>query len=172
MTRLLLLLLAGCAHAPSTAEGRAALLERSASTISMMIARDPSLREVLEQSAGYVVFPRVVEAGLGVGGAGGRGLLYQHGYPIGYATLNSVSAGAVLGGQTYAEIIVVRDPWTLARLKAGTFHFGGTASAVIVKSGLAGSTLFGPSGVAVFVEPEGGAMINLSLSGQRIKLSG
>jgi hypothetical protein len=38
-----------------------------------MVVRDPSLREVLEQSAGYVVFPRIVEAGLGIGRAGGRG---------------------------------------------------------------------------------------------------
>jgi lipid-binding SYLF domain-containing protein len=168
----ILLLLFGCAHAPSTVEAKANLLQRSQTTIATMVARDPSLREVLEQSAGYVVFPRVVEAGLGVGGAGGRGLLYVHGHPVGFATLNGVSAGAVVGGQSYAEIIVVRDPWTLARLKAGAFHFGGSASAIIVKSGLAGATLFGPSGVAVFVEPQAGAMINLSLSGLRIKLSG
>lgn len=166
------LVVAGCAHAPRTATGRSSLEAEANNTLAMMTARDPSLQPLMEQAAGYVVFPAVSQGGFIVGGAGGRGVVYEQGRPVGFAELSQASVGAQVGGQKFAELIIVRDPNTLARMKAGTFDFGGQASATAIRSGTAAATQFGDNGVAVFIQPEGGAMLNLSLTGQRIKFTG
>jgi len=163
-------LVVGCAHAPKTAEEKASLEQEADQAMNKMVSNDPSLREVIDRSAGYVVFPRVVAMGFIVGGGYGKGVVYQNGRPIGYASLNEGNVGAIVGGHTYSELIVARDQNALTQLKNGTYHFGGETAAVAVTSGVAGSTPF-QKGVVVFVEPEAGGMLNLSLAGQRIKLT-
>ena len=66
---------------------------------------------------------------------------------------------------------MLRDQATLDRFKGGTFDVGGEASAMILHSGEAARTQFGRTGVAVFVKPLGGAMVSVSLTGQRIRTS-
>jgi lipid-binding SYLF domain-containing protein len=164
-------LVASCAGTPKTSRERTALELQAADTLARMESRDPALRPVLNRAAGYVVFPQVTEAGLLVGGGGGRGVVYEHGRPVGFAELRKGSVGAEAGAQTYAEVVVVRDRFTLEKMKRGEFDFGTQASAVIVRSGAAAASRF-DNGVAVFVQPQGGAMLNLSLTGQRIKFTG
>jgi lipid-binding SYLF domain-containing protein len=163
---------AGCAHAPKTAAERSVLRSDAQNTVATMTAQDPSLRPLMDRAAGYVVFPKVTEGGLVAGGAGGRGVVYENGQPVGFAELSAASLGAEAGAQQYAELIVVRDPDTLARLKTGKFDFGAEASAVALHSGAASESEFGERGVSVFVQPERGAMFNLSLTGQRIRFTG
>jgi len=162
----------GCASAPKTASQRAALDSEADRTVSEMTSRDPDLGPLLDRSAGYVVFPDVKQGGMIVGGAGGKGVLYQHGRPVGYAELSQASVGAQVGGQAFSEILVLRDQPAVDRMKAGTFDVGGQASATIVKSGAAAASQFGENGVAVFVSPKGGAMLNVSVTGQRVKFTG
>jgi lipid-binding SYLF domain-containing protein len=165
-------LFAACAVAPKTAGQRAGLKIDADNTITQMTRQDPSLGPVLNQAAGYVVFPSVGQGGALVGGAGGKGVLYERGQPIGYADLRQVSVGAELGGQRFAELVVLRDQAAVDRVKGGTFDVGAQASAVIVTAGQAAATQFGQRGVAVYVQPHGGAMFNLSLTGQQIRFAG
>src|SRR5690349_20439269 len=107
MVRALFMLLAagslvtGCAHVPKTTEERASLVNEADQALSKMVANDPSLRTVLDQSAGYVVFPRIWEAGFIAGGGAGKGVVYQYGRPIGYATIDKGSVGLTIGGHTF-----------------------------------------------------------------------
>jgi hypothetical protein len=71
-----------------------------------MIAKDESLRDFIAGAHGYAVFPNIGKAGVGVGGASGRGVVYEEGRPVGYAQINQGSLGLQLGAQTYAELIV------------------------------------------------------------------
>jgi hypothetical protein len=82
--------------------------------------------------------------------------------------LRSLSVGALAGGQSYSEIIVVRDPQTFEHMRHGDFDVGAQASAVIVREGAGAETRFDRSGLAVLIEPHGGAMVNASVSGQRV----
>jgi lipid-binding SYLF domain-containing protein len=163
-------LLAGCATAPKTTAERDTLKNDAQRSLAEMESRDPSLQPTLSDAAGYVVFPDVSQGGAVIGGAGGRGVVYQKGQFAGYADLSEVSMGAELGGQRFTEVIVLKDPQALARLKQGTFDMGGQASAVIVKEGAGTGAQF-KNGVAVFIHPKGGAMVNASVSGQRIRFS-
>ena len=83
--------------------------------------------------------------------------------------MSRVSVGAQVGGQKYAELIAVRDKFTFDKMKAGDFDLGGQASAVILRAGAATATNFSDKGIAVVMDPIGGAMVNASVSGQRIK---
>lgn len=161
-------LVAGCATAPKTRSKQAKLERDAAEAVEAMINKDPSVKPLLEQSAGYIVFPEVKEGGFIVGGAGAQGVVFERGKPTGFARLNRASIGAQIGGQKYAELIAARDQITLDKIKSGDFDFGAEVSAVILRAGLASGTTFGQHGVAVVMDPIGGAMVNASVSGQRI----
>jgi lipid-binding SYLF domain-containing protein len=160
-----------CATAPQTASDRSTLEAKAYSTLNEMTARDPHLHGLLYQSAGYIVLPEIGKAGYGVGGAWGRGVLFQHGVPVGFITLTQASAGFQVGAQSFAELIVISDPYALANVKAGKFELGGNISAVVITAGASAAARFA-HGVAVFQMPRGGLMVEASVAGQRLNYSG
>jgi lipid-binding SYLF domain-containing protein len=161
------LLWAACASAPETRAEVNELEAKADAALEAMIAEDPSLRMVLDQSAGYVIFPEVGEGGAIVGGAHGVGVAYQRGVPIGYTELKQGTVGLQLGGQTYSELIVLQNDNALARLKSGNLDFTADASAVALKSGAGASAEF-EDGKEVFTMGRGGLMAGVDVGGQKI----
>jgi lipid-binding SYLF domain-containing protein len=157
----------GCATAPKTEAKRDALRSEAEATVKSMVARDPGIQAAIEQAAGYAVFPSIGQGGLIVGGAYGRGVLYEGGRMTGYVELNQGSVGAQLGGQTFAELILFETPDAVARLRAGNFDLGAEAQAVALNAGAGAATRF-EDGVAVFVMPKGGLMAGVSVNGQKL----
>lgn len=162
-----LVAIAACASSPPTRKEEANLAMRAGATLGEMRAKDPGIDDFLDNAYAYAVFPDIGKAGIGVGGAYGKGILYERGRVVGNVTLSQASFGAQLGGQTYGELVVLRTKADADRLKSGRFEFGANASAVAVKAGAAAATDF-RNGTAVFVMPRGGLMVEASLSGQRI----
>jgi lipid-binding SYLF domain-containing protein len=158
---------AGCAHEPTKPGERADLVRDAQNTLSRMEAKDPGLRPMLTESAAYIVFPKVGAAGLLVSGGAGMGVIFEHGVPAGYATVEHGGVGAVAGAQEFAELVLIKDSKVLDDVKHGRFDFGANASAVILREGAARSVGL-DKGVAVVIEPLRGAMLNASVSGQRI----
>ena len=156
----------GCATAPKTTSDRETLQMKVQTALHELNGKDPGLGGFLAGAEGYVVFPEIAKAGVGVGGAFGRGILFVHGQQVGYVKLTQASIGAQLGGQTITELIVFRDRIAVDRLRAGTFELGATAEAVMLTAG-AGAWLRFADGVAVFALQRG-AMYELSVSGQQI----
>lgn len=165
-----LLVLATCATAPHSASGKDRLLTSARGSLTQMQLRDPGLQSFLADSAGYAVFPDIGKAGLGVGGASGRGVLFRHGQAVGFVRLDQASVGWQVGAQTLAELIVFRDEAGVARLEGNTFELGASASAVLVTAGAAGTARFA-DGVAVFQYPRGGLMLEATVEGQRLRFS-
>lgn len=144
------------------------LKTQATAALNEMITRDPGLQPLLSQSAGYAVFPSVGAAGaLVAGGAYGKGILYENGMPTGYVEVKQGSVGLELGGQSYAELIVLQDRQAIDTLKSGAFRLGADISAVVLKSGAAASARF-THGRSVFVEPHGGLMAGVAVSGQSV----
>lgn len=160
-------LAAGCATTPDTPAERDSLEKRAAATLDIMKARDASLAPLLDDAVGYAVFPEIGKGGAIVGGAYGHGVVYQHGRPVGFVELSQASIGAQLGGQTFSELIVLRDRAALDRLKSDNLDLGADASAVALTSGGGRGVQF-EEGVAVFVMPRGGLMVDISVHGQKI----
>ena len=161
---------AGCSSnpAPKHPAERQSLITESDAAVQKMTAKDSSLRDFLDRSYGYAVFPDVGKGGVIVGGAYGKGVVYERGRPIGFANLKQASVGAQLGGQTYRELIAFENEAALNRIKAGDFDMGADVSAVAIKAGAAGSAHF-EGGMAVFTQPKGGLMAEASIKGQKIE---
>ena len=64
------------------------------------------------------MYPNVGAAGAVVGGAYGRGVVFEKGRPVGFTELNQGAAGAIIGGQTYSRMIVFENEAALGRLGA------------------------------------------------------
>jgi len=161
-----LLSLAACNTAPPSADGKAELRRTSADALGQAQQNDPTLREVIRKSAGYAVFPSIGKGAVGIGGAYGRGDVYQNGAVVGYCDMTQGSIGLQLGGQAYSEILVFEDTAAVERFKNGNFRFDAQATAVAIKSGVGANAKFA-NGVAVFTMDEAGLMYEASVGGQK-----
>jgi lipid-binding SYLF domain-containing protein len=159
-------LMVSCATAPSSREDKQALITEAATRMQQMNTEDPEVGALVKRGYGYTLFPKVGKGGLVVGGAYGRGVVYEQGQHIGYSDLTQGSVGLQAGGQTFSELIVFENKTALDRFKEGKFDFAADASAVVLKTGVATNATF-VNGVAVVVSPIGGAMLEASIGGQQ-----
>jgi lipid-binding SYLF domain-containing protein len=160
------LLLTGCSTAPRSEAGQAQLTSKSENAIQMARKADPGLQKFFDTATGYAVFPSVGKGAVGVGGAYGRGELYEGGKLAGYCTLTQASIGLALGGQAYTELIFFENQTALVRFKSGNYAFAAQASAVALKSGVSANAKY-TDGVAVFTMGEAGLMYEASVGGQK-----
>jgi lipid-binding SYLF domain-containing protein len=112
------------------------------------------------------VFPTVGKGAVGVGGAYGKGVVYQQGEVVGYCDLSQGTVGLQLGGQAYREIIFFEYKEALDWFKTGNFAFSAQASAVAVNEGASADAKY-DRGVAVFTMTKGGLMFEASIGGQK-----
>jgi len=159
-------LLCACSTAPKTQSDRDALKARADQTIQRFKQEDASMAKLFQSAEGFAVFPSVGKGGAGLGGAYGRGILYQNGSMVGYCDLSQGSIGFQLGGQSYAEVIFFESNGSLSSFKAGTFEFAAQASAVAVTAGASADADY-EDGVLVFTMPNGGLMFEASIGGQK-----
>ena len=156
----------GCATAPSSVQGKADIEDDAAVALAKAQKSDPSLVKIFDAAAGYAVFPSIGKAAVVIGGAYGKGVLYERGKAVGYCDLTQGSIGLQLGGQSYTEIICFETQQNVETFKQGKFRFGAQATAVAIKSG-AGTNAKFTDGVAVFTMDEAGLMFEASVGGQK-----
>ena len=161
-----MLVLTGCSTAPQTGTQQAQLTSKSEAAVHLAQQTDPGLQTFFDTAAGYAVFPSVGKGAIGVGGAYGRGELYEGGKLVGYCTLTQASIGLALGGQKYTEMIFFESKTALDRFKSGSFAFAAQASAVALKSGVSANAKYS-DGVAVFTMGQEGLMYEASVGGQK-----
>lgn len=134
------------------------------------IAQDPDIRQMFEQSAGYVIFPNVGKGAYVVGGAAGNGAVYQNGELVGMAKLRQLDVGLQLGGQSYSQVIFFENEKTLNSFKEDDVQLAANASAVALDEGKAKSLKF-KDGLAIATMPKAGAMLEISVGGQKFRYS-
>ena len=143
-------------------------LEDANATVARFRSTDPGLEKFFERAHGYAVFPNITKGGLGVGGARGKGIVFQQGNPVGEAVLTQFTVGFQVGGQSYSELIFFENEETLADFTEGRFEFSAQASAVAVRAGASADAAF-DSGVAVFTLAKAGLMYEASIGGQKFR---
>jgi lipid-binding SYLF domain-containing protein len=156
----------GCESEPKNQEQQESMRDSARAALTSMQSKDDTLDDVINHAAGYVIFPNVGKGGLVVGGAQGRGEVFEKSNFIGYAQLQQASVGLQAGGQTFRELIVFQDQAALDRFKAGKVEFAANVSAIALKAGAGASAEF-KEGIAVFVQPTGGLMAEAAIGGQR-----
>jgi lipid-binding SYLF domain-containing protein len=154
----------------STAQAADDLRTESQQALDEFLKADTTLQKFIKESAGYVVFPNVGKGGLVIGGAHGKGLVYEKGKVIGQATMTQASIGAQIGGQTFAEIICFETPAALSDFKSGKLEMSAEASGVVAAEG-ASKTAKYKEGVVVFTRPKKGLMGQASIGGQKFKFA-
>ena len=146
------------------------VLRRTHADVEATLARveqvDPGVRELLDRAHGYAVFPSVGKAAAVIGGAYGRGEVFERGKLVGYAAVAQLTIGVQLGGDTFSEIVAFESKPVFDRFKQGRTSFAANASAVLVKAGAAAAKGF-EKGAAAFVYAEGGMMLEAAIGGQR-----
>lgn len=158
--------LVSCETAPSTPEGKAELRSQSAESLRQAEANDPSFAAMIRKSAGYAVFPSIGKGAVGIGGAYGKGDLYENGVLVGYCDMTQGTIGFQLGGQSYTEILVFETADAVQSFKSGKLRFDAQATAVALKSGAGANAKFA-NGVCVFTMNEAGLMYEASIGGQQ-----
>ena len=138
-------------------------------------------------SHAYALFPTIGKGGIGIGGAHGKGRVFEGGRHIGDTSMTQVTIGFQLGGQAYSMIIFFEDERALREFTTGNFEFGAQATAVAITAGASASASTGgggtagasggqndattsggySKGMAVFTIAKGGLMYEASLGGQK-----
>lgn len=158
--------LLACSTPPTTEADRAEQSADVATAISKFKSRDPSLAQWFDDAHGYAVFPAVGKGAAGLGGAFGRGQVFEQGGFLGYSKLSQATVGLALGGQKYAEVVFFKDKYVLGRFTGGEYELAAQASAVAVRAGASADADYN-HGVAIFTMPLGGAMFEASVGGQK-----
>ena len=128
--------------------------------------KNPGLGKFFTHAEGYAVFPTVGKGGIGLGGARGKGFVYQHGKLIGRSTLTQVTIGLQLGGQAYSEIVFLEDAKAMESFKHGRLKLDGQASAIAITARAALDLAY-RNGVAIVTMAKGGLMYEASVGGQK-----
>lgn len=129
---------------------------------------DPGITKLFASAEGYVIFPNVGKGAYVVGGAAGNGVVYENGNLVGMAKLRQVDIGLQVGGQAFRQVIFFKSEAALNRFKGGSFELAGNASAVVLEQGKAASIEFRDD-VAVVTMPKAGAMVEISVGGQKFE---
>jgi lipid-binding SYLF domain-containing protein len=141
---------------------------------------------LLHSAYAYALFPKIGKGGVGIGGARGKGRVYEQGKHIGDATMTQLTVGLQLGGQVYSELILFEDERALKEFTNGNFEFGADANAIAItasagaKAGTTGTSANVSGGqkdaktagayrkgMAVFTVAKGGLMYEASVGGQK-----
>jgi lipid-binding SYLF domain-containing protein len=124
----------------------------------------------LSQAAGYLVFPRVVKVGIGIGGETGEGVLRVGGSTVAYYRTSAGSIGFQLGAQAKSIVIafMTRDALDKFRNASG-WKVGVDGSVALIDLG-AGKTIDSDNikdPVVGFIFGSKGLMYNRTLEGTK-----
>jgi len=144
------------------------LINDSNEALQEMIDKTPKLESYYNESFGYAVFPKITKAGIGIGGAMGKGIVFKNHQALGLSNLKQASFGLQLGGQQYSEIIFFKNEESFEKFTNEKLKFDAQASAVAINKGASIDVAY-QDGVAVFTASKGGLMCEASIGGQHFK---
>ena len=124
----------------------------------------------LNQAAGYLVFPRVIKVGIGLGAETGEGALRVGGNTVAYYRTTSGSVGLQLGAQAKSIVIAFMTQASLDKFrKSEGWKVGVDGSVALIDIG-AGKTIDSNNikdPVVGFIFGSKGLMYNLTLEGSK-----
>jgi len=155
----------------SVFETTAKSIDQDADEVLKVFTTDIDGSEIfLDQSAGFLVFPRAFRAGLGVGAETGEGVLRIGGKTVDYFRITSGSLGLQAGAQARSIVICFMSENALNDFRNSSgWRVGVDGSVALIDVG-AGKTIDsqnvrGP--IVGFIFNSSGLMANLTLEGTR-----
>ena len=145
------------------ADGQAAL--------NRLYSQSDRARRYARDARAILVFPKIVKAGLMIGGQGGEGVLFVRGRPTAYYKIGAVSFGLQAGGQSFSYALFFMNDKALNYLRTSNgWAIGSGPSVVMVDKGAAKSATTTTLTEDVYAFPFGqkGLMAGLGLEGSKI----
>lgn len=165
---ILAILISGCSSMRSSADQ---IDRESDAALQTLVTQIEGSQVFLDQAAGYLVFPRVVRAGLGVGGETGEGVLRIGGKTVDYMRISGGSIGLQAGAQARSTVIVFMTESALQQFRQSNgWRVGVDGSVVLIDvgAGRAIDTQNLRDPVVGFIFGSTGMMANLTFAGSRI----
>jgi len=148
---------------------------------------DAGIGNMFNSAYGYALFPTIGKAGFVVGGAYGKGRVYEQGKHIGDTAMTQATVGFQLGGAGFSQVIFFQDKRALSEFTSGNFEFGAEAQATAITAAAGASANTSGSsatasggknnattaggdynkGMATFTITKGGLMYEVSVGGQK-----
>ncbi len=144
------------------------LADESEQALKAFQQADSSLKKLMDDAAGYAIFPKIGRAGFIIGAERGKGLVYEKGKKVGEAKVTEVNIGAQAGAESYSELVLFETPAALRDFKASDWEMSAKVNAVAAAEG-AGKNAKYAQGIAVFTLTKGGLMVQASVGGQKFK---
>jgi len=127
--------------------------------------------EFLDKAKGYVVFPDVIKAGLGLGGEYGEGALRIDGKSVQYYNIASASFGFQIGAQKYSIVMVFLKEDALKKFRESSGWEAGVDGSVAIAEWGAGKDINSQNfkdPIVGFVFSNKGLMAGISIEGSKI----
>ncbi|BCZ82926.1 lipoprotein [Paraburkholderia terrae] len=141
------------------------------STLTRLYNVVPGARELVGKSNGLLVFPTVINAGIGLGGQYGEGALRVGGKSVGYYSTASASVGLQAGAQSKAIVFLFMTADALDRFRSSEgWSAGADASVAVLKVGANGDvdTDTATGQINAFVLTNGGLMAGATVDGTKV----
>ena len=131
----------------------------------------PKASTLGQRATAILIFPRIIRAGLIIGGQTGDGVLRRGGKSVGYYNISAASFGLQAGGQSFSYALFFMNDGALQFLdKSDGWSIGSGPSVVIVDKGKAATLTSTTLTQDVYAVPFGqsGLMAGLGLEGSKI----
>jgi len=141
------------------------------STLTRLFTSANGSRELVSKARGVLVFPSVIDAGIGVGGQYGEGALRMGGRTVGYYSTATASIGWQIGAQSMAIVFIFMTDDALNRFRNSQgWSAEGDASVAVLKIGANGEvdTSTASSQADAFVLTNDGLMAGVSLDDTKV----
>jgi lipid-binding SYLF domain-containing protein len=139
--------------------------------LGLLYRAQPKARDLAKSARAILVFPKIIKAGLIVGGLTGDGALRVGGKTAGYYNISAASFGLQAGGQTFSYALFFITDSSLQYLQnSDGWAIGSGPSVVVVDKGAAASMTSTTLTQDVYAFPFGqrGLMAGLGLEGSKI----
>jgi lipid-binding SYLF domain-containing protein len=159
------------AHSQASAATAAELNADGRAALSRLYAQSSKAARIGRSARAILVFPKIVKAGLVIGGQSGEGVLLVGGKPAGYYRISAASFGLQAGGQSFSYALFLMNDKAVNYLKKNEWAIGSGPSVVVMDQGKAMSTTTTTLRDDVYAFPFGqkGLMAGLGLEGSKIK---
>ncbi len=157
--------------ATAAADDAAEITKNAQTALASLYAKVPGAKALGAQAHAVLVFPRVVKAGLGIGGQSGEGALMKDGKTVAYYRTTGGSLGLQAGAQTYGYAMFFMNAKALEQLdNADGFEVGVGPSVVVMDEGKAKSTTTTTmkDDIYAFIFGQQGLMAGLGIQGNKI----
>ena len=147
--------------------------------------------EMFKTAHAYALFPTIGKGGFVVGGAYGKGRVFEQGHYIGNTSMAQATIGFQLGGTGFSQVVFFQDKRALSEFIGGNFEFGAEAQATVLTAAAGATANTGGSsatasggknnatigssgynkGMATFTITKGGLMYEASIGGQKFSFT-